>query len=76
MFTVEEIMSVGVQTLNPKKIAWPMQSKLMTESGIHHVPIVDDAGEVVGLVSHRDVLSASGSSLKRWQRHSGMNADN
>jgi len=63
VFTVEEIMSVGVQTLGPKN-SLADAKLLMTKSGIHHIPIIDDAGEVVGLVTHRDVLSASGSSLK------------
>lgn len=64
MITVEEIMSVGVATLNPQNSLSDAKN-LMAESHIHHVPIVDDAGEVVGLVSHRDVLSASESSLKK-----------
>ncbi len=63
MFTVEEIMSVGVQTLRPKNSLADAKG-LMTKNGIHHIPIIDDAGEVVGLVTHRDVLSASESILK------------
>jgi len=63
VITVEEIMSVSVQTLNPKNSLTDAK-KLMAESGIHHVPIVDDAGKVVGLVSHRDTLAASDSCLK------------
>jgi len=56
-------MSVSVQTLGLKD-SLADAKQLMTKSGIHHIPIIDDAGEVVGLVTHRDVLSASGSSLK------------
>jgi len=62
MITVEEIMSVGVQTLHHKdKMA--DAKKLMTEKSIHHIPIIDDAGKVIGLVSHRDILAASESSI-------------
>ena len=62
MITVEEIMSVGVQTLHQKDNMADAK-KLMTEKGIHHIPIIDDAGKVIGLVSHRDILAASGSSI-------------
>jgi len=62
MITVDEIMSVDVQTLNHKgNLADAKQ--LMAEQGIHHIPVVDDTGTDVGLVSHRDVLTASESSL-------------
>jgi CBS domain-containing protein len=72
VFTVEEIMSVSVQTLNPKN-SLTEAKKLMAENGIHHVPIVDDAGKVVGLVSHRDTLAASESCLKNGD--TTLNAD-
>lgn len=62
MITVEEIMSVGVQTLNQKDNMADAK-KLMSENSIHHIPIIDDAAKVVGLVSHRDILAASESSL-------------
>ncbi len=62
MITVQEIMSVGVRTLNPDNSLADAMT-LMTANGIHHVPIIDQAGKVVGLVSHRDVLAASDSSL-------------
>jgi len=72
VFTVEEIMSVSVQTLNPKNSLTDAK-KLMAESGIHHVPIVDDTGQVVGIVSHRDTLAASDSCLKNGD--TTLNAD-
>lgn len=62
MITVEELMSVSVQTLSPTNNLADAK-RMMRESDIHHIPIVDDAGKVVGLVSHRDVLAASESSL-------------
>ena len=36
---------------------------LMTEKHIHHIPIVDDNEGLIGLISHRDILAASGSIL-------------
>ncbi len=62
MITVEEIMSVGVQTLHQKD-SMADAKKLMAENGIHHIPIIDDAGKVIGLVSHRDILAASESTI-------------
>ena len=50
----------------------------MTEKNIRHVPVVDDDGALVGLVTHRDLLAASESALsserqeKRYQRESGI----
>lgn len=32
---------------------------LMTAHGLRHLPVVDAAGSIVGVVSHRDVLAAS-----------------
>ena len=72
MITVAEIMSVGVQTLSPKNSLTDVKN-LMAQNGIHHVPIVDEAGTVVGLVSHRDTLAASDSCLK--DDDSTLNAD-
>ncbi len=63
MFTVKEVMSVRVRTLGPQN-SLADAGQLMAKSGIHHIPIVDDAGQLVGLVSHRDMLAASESSLK------------
>lgn len=63
MITVEEIMSVSVRTLGPKN-SLADAKQLMAKSSIHHIPVINDAGEVIGLVSHRDVLAASESSLE------------
>ena len=62
MITVREIMSVGVRTLSPDNSLADAMTEMST-NGIHHVPIIDADGKVVGLVSHRDVLAASDSSL-------------
>ena len=38
---------------------------LMAEKHIHHIPIVDANDGLVGLISHRDVLAASSSTLNK-----------
>lgn len=62
MLSVAEIMSRDLITLGPNA-SLADASKVMTEHNIHHIPIVEDEGTLVGLVSHRDVLSAQDSSL-------------
>jgi len=37
---------------------------MMAQYGYHHIPVVKPRGELIGLVSHRDVLAALGSSLQ------------
>ena len=39
--------------------------KLMTEKHIRHIPIVNEADELVGIVTHRDLLAATGSKLDK-----------
>lgn len=63
MISVEEIMSVDVQTLKPENTLAEARS-LMAEHRIHHLPVVAEDGGVVGLVSHRDLLAASESILE------------
>lgn len=62
MITVEEIMSTSVHTLTERDTLGDAR-KLMSEAGIHHVPIVNGNTHLVGLVSHRDVLAVSESKL-------------
>ena len=63
MITVDEVMSVAPLTLTPANSLADAQA-MMEAQHIRHIPIVDDAGAVVGLVTHRDVLAASASNLK------------
>ncbi|MAF84154.1 MAG: CBS domain-containing protein [Gammaproteobacteria bacterium] len=62
MISVKEMMSINVQTLSPGD-SLEDAKQLMNVSGIHHIPIIDEAAKIVGLVSHRDVLGASESIL-------------
>jgi CBS domain-containing membrane protein len=58
VITVAEIMTTALHTLKATDTVYAAR-QLMTERHIRHVPIVDDAGRLVGLVSQRDVLAAS-----------------
>jgi CBS domain-containing membrane protein len=52
---VRDLMTEEVRSLSTEDsalVAWD----LMDEKRIRHVPVVDDAGEVVGLLSERDLL--------------------
>jgi CBS domain-containing protein len=62
MLTVADIMTTNLQTLGPDdSVAAARQ--LMAEHNFRHIPVVDARGGLVGLVSQRDILAASGSSL-------------
>ena len=63
MITVDEIMTMDLHTL-PQTASLADAIKLMGKKHIHHLPIVDAKGQLVGLVSHRDVLAATDSSLR------------
>jgi CBS domain-containing protein len=56
-------MSRPAMTLGPDRNVL-MAKEIMDWGNIRHVPVVDRAGAVVGLVSQRDVLHASLSSVE------------
>lgn len=58
MITVDEIMSVELRTLTANDSLADAQS-MMTNAHIHHIPIVEGDNQLVGIVSHRDVLTAT-----------------
>jgi CBS domain-containing membrane protein len=62
MFTVEEIMIREPHTLGPDNSLLEAR-KLMADHHVRHIPIVNDSGTLVGLVSQRDVLAAGDSSM-------------
>jgi CBS domain-containing protein len=71
MISVESIMTPDPISLSPDDTLGTAH-QLMNEKHIHHIPIIDKNNEVVGLISHRDVLAASGSTLKK---HPSDNSD-
>jgi len=60
--TVGQFMATGVQTLTADHtLADALET--MEKYGCYHMPVVNSANELQGLVSHRDVLRAMPSSL-------------
>ena len=55
--TVGEIMSGPIVTGNPE---WTLMecSQLMQEKHIHHLPIADESGALIGLISATDIFMA------------------
>jgi CBS domain-containing protein len=53
--TVEQFMAVDLYTVRPEDIL-DLAVNLMHWRHVRHVPVEDDAGHLIGLVSHRDVL--------------------
>ncbi|MEH6580512.1 MAG: CBS domain-containing protein [Halioglobus sp.] len=64
MFTVAEIMTREPYTLKAENTLLDARN-LMAEHHIRHVPIVSDNGDLIGVVSQRDVLAAGDSNLFR-----------
>ena len=62
MISVDEVMISNVFTLKPSDSVFDARV-LMQGKDIRHIPIVDEANHLVGLVSQRDILSASESTL-------------
>ena len=62
MIIVKDIMTTTLYTLKETD-SIDEARRLMAERGVRHIPIVDDQGHLVGLVSQRDVLAASLSML-------------
>lgn len=62
MFQVKDIMTEDVFTLKETDTLSAAKD-LMSLARIRHIPIVDESGKFVGLVTHRDILSATVSKL-------------
>jgi CBS domain-containing membrane protein len=59
---VKHLMSSPVVSLFAEQTL-PLADDIMRFKHIRHLPVIDDAGHLVGLVSHRDLLRAQISSL-------------
>ncbi|MGB7208507.1 MAG: CBS domain-containing protein [Pyrinomonadaceae bacterium] len=53
--TVEQFMSTDLFTVRPEDVV-DLAASLMHWKHVRHVPVEDDNGELVGIVSHRDLL--------------------
>ena len=64
MFTLDAIMSTDLVTLAPSGTLAAAR-ELMQKHRIHHIPVVDDGGDLVGLVTLTNVLAATDSVLRQ-----------
>ncbi|MEE9446541.1 MAG: CBS domain-containing protein [Arenicellales bacterium] len=62
MISVESIMTPDPIRLTPEDTLGTAHA-LMNDKHIHHIPVVETDGSLVGLISHRDVLAARSSTL-------------
>jgi CBS domain-containing membrane protein len=63
VFTINQIMTTELRTL-PETASLEDAIRLMAEAHIRHIPIVNTKGKLVGLVTHRDVLATTDSTLR------------
>ncbi len=74
MLTVAELMTREPYTLLPENTVADAR-QLMTEHHIRHIPILCPGGDLVGVVTQRDVLAAQSPSHARGQSRTGSNED-
>jgi CBS domain-containing protein len=63
MFSIDAIMSTDLITLPPTATLAEART-VMHSNRIHHLPVADDQGDLVGLVTLTDVLAATDSILR------------
>lgn len=54
MRKIADIMSLNLITLSPEHLCYHALLK-MQEHQLHHIPLVDDSGSLVGIISDRDL---------------------
>ena len=59
---VKHIMQSPVVSLFPEQ-SLPLADEIMRTRNVHHLPVIDDASRLVGMVSDRDIIGAQISSL-------------
>ena len=64
MFTLDAIMSTDLVTLTPSGTLAEAR-ELMQKHRIHHIPVVDEGGDLVGLVTLTNLLAATDSVLRQ-----------
>lgn len=53
--TVEQFMAIDLFTVRPEDVL-DLAASLMHWRHVRHVPVEDDAGKLIGIVSHRDLI--------------------
>ena len=62
MIAVKDLMTSTVYTLEQQSTL-DIARRLMADNRVRHLPITDDQGDLVGLLSLRDIIAASVSAL-------------
>jgi len=65
---VKDIMTPNVYTINQNKTLLELQG-LMSDDNIRRVPVLNDAGQVVGIITDKDVRMASPSEASTLSRY-------
>lgn len=63
MFSIDAIMTTNLITISPDSSLAEARS-LMYDNRIHHLPVVNDKGELVGLVTLTNLLAGTDSVLR------------
>ncbi len=63
MFTIDEVMTTELITISPSMNLADART-LMQENRIHHLPVVNEHNDLVGLLTLTDVLAATDSRLR------------
>lgn len=59
MTTVRDLMTEDVTTVT-RSVTMDRVHDLMLSLGVRHMPVVDDADELAGIISHRDIVGLLG----------------
>jgi len=57
--SIKAVMTKNIKTI-PVGTTWQQANEVMVESRIRHLPVVDDSGVVIGVLSQKDLLLADG----------------
>ena len=60
---VRDVMTTKLFTIQPTKHLRAVE-EIMKSAHIRHVPVIDEHGRLVGIVSHRDLMEAAVSTLQ------------
>lgn len=63
MYTIDEVMTTELITISPSMNLADART-LMQENRIHHLPVVNEDNDLVGLLTLTDVLAATDSRLR------------
>jgi len=66
--TVEQFMAVDLFTVRPEDVL-DLAASLMHWRHVRHVPVEDDAGHLIGIVSHRDLIELLASERFALSKH-------